>query len=75
MKVNKRIASPFYNICKMINKDSEEGPNILMMELKQQTIKLWKFIYCEMKILDLLKYHLDNIWYTVLKPQFGHALT
>ena len=28
-----------------------------------------------MKILDLSKYHMYDIWYTLLKPIFGHALT
>ena len=46
-----------------------------MMELKQQTVKLCKPIYCGMKILDLSKYHMYDKLYTLLKPIFGHALT
>ena len=46
-----------------------------MMELKNTTVKLCKPIYCKMKILDLSKYHMYDIWYTFLKPIVGHALT
>ena len=46
-----------------------------MMELKQQTVKLCKPIYCGMKILDFSKYYMYDIWYTLLKPIFEHAFT
>ena len=45
------------------------------MELKQNTIKLCKPIYCKIKILDLYKYDINDIQYTLLKPIFEHALT
>ena len=70
LKVKNLIASSFYDNCEIIKEDSEEGPGILMMELKQKTVKLCKPIYCGMKILDLSKYHMYDIWYTLLKPIF-----
>ena len=46
-----------------------------MMEFKQKTVKLCKLIYCGIKILDLSEYYMYDIWYTLQKLIFGHALT
>ena len=39
LKLTKLIASPSYNNCEIIEKDSEKGSGILMMELKHKTVK------------------------------------
>ena len=50
----------------MIEEESDKLLSILMMELKQnKTVKFCKPIYCEMKILDLSKYRMYDIWYTL----------
>ena len=54
---------------------NEENNGILMLEMNQKVVKLNKLIYCYMKILDLSKFHMYHIWYTLLKPICYHALT
>ena len=73
VKVKTIVASPFYDESEIIQEDSPEGPGILMMETKQKIVKLCKPIYCGMKILDISKFNMYDIWYTLLKPIFGDA--
>ena len=67
-RVRKIAGSPYYQDAEIIDE------NVIMMESKQKEVKLNKPIYCGMKILDLAKFHMYDIWYNILKPIFGDKL-
>jgi hypothetical protein len=78
VKVKKIARSPYYCDVEIIDKQGyvngvwNEG--IVMIERKNKKVKLNKPIYCGMKILDLSKFHMYDVWYNVLKPVFGDNL-
>ena len=43
-----------------------------MLECACKTVYLNRPIYCGMKILDISKFHMFDVWYNVLKPEFGN---
>jgi hypothetical protein len=67
-KVRKIVRSPYYNDIDIIDED------IVMIERKNKIVKLYKPIYCGMKILDISKFHMYDVWYNLLKPVFGDNL-
>ena len=67
-KVRKIVASPWYYDSEVIDED------IVMIEKTQKVVKLNKPIYCGMKILDISKFHMYDVWYTLLKPIFEDKL-
>ena len=74
-KVRKLVSSPFYEDIEIIEEiDNKQASGIVMIETKQKTVLLNKLIYTGMKILDLSKFHMYDIWYNLLKPIFGDTL-
>jgi hypothetical protein len=66
--VRKIVGSPWYKDFDIISED------IVMLECVCKTVYLNRPIYGGMKILDISKFHMFDIWYNLLKPEFGTNL-
>ena len=74
-KVRKLVSFPFYEDIQIIEEiDTPQVSGIVMIQSKHKTVLLNKPIYTGMKILDLSKFYMYDIWYNLLKPIFGDAL-
>jgi hypothetical protein len=68
-RIKRILGEPFYYDFEYMSDDC------VMIECKNKTVKLNKPIYCGMKILDISKFHMYDVWYNLLKPEFGDKLS
>ena len=63
-KRNKLVSEPNYHTTKHISK------NLLIIEMKKPKVKMNKFIYLGISVLDISKTLMYEFWYDYIKPKY-----